>query len=254
MGDNEFISIFTQERALRLLSKNKDLSFDLLVIDEAHNLMDRDVRSILLLRLIRRNKFRNKLSNILYLSPLISDIENIKYSYNQNIFERKIDFNIKEPSIHLYDQDGIHYIYNRYFDEYYDVKKYQDYLGYIFSNEKNKNFFYLRKPKSVELLAEKISSKSYSTVSENLEVISESLSANVHKDFYCVDFIKKGVIYLHGKLPDIIKEYLEYKFKTIFEIKYLISNSVILEGVNLPIDNLYILNTYSLDWLCCTKI
>jgi len=136
MGENEFISIFTQERALRLLSKNKDLSFDLLVIDEAHNLMDNDVRSILLLRLIRRNKFRNKLSNILYLSPLISNIEDIKYSYNQNISERKIDFNIKEPSIHLYDQDQIHYIYNRYFNKYYDIKQYQNYLDYIFFNEK----------------------------------------------------------------------------------------------------------------------
>jgi len=113
--------------------------------------------------------------------------------------------------------------------------------------KKNKNFFYLRKPKSVELLAEKIcSNKSYNT-SKDLEVISKSLSENVHKDFYCVDYIKKGLVYLHGKLPDIIKEYLEYKFKNILEIKYLVSNSVILEGVNLPIDNLYILNTYGLD-------
>lgn len=246
-GEDNFIAIFTQERALRLLSKNKDMSFDLLVIDEAHNLMDKDVRSILLLRLIRRNKFRNHDCNILYLSPLISNIENIKFSNSQNIFERKIDFNIKEPSIHLYDSDKNYYLYNRYFDDYYKVESYSDFLDYIFSHEKNKNFFYLRKPKRVEQLASNICSVLPIDFDEELQVISESLARNIHKDFYCVDFIRKGLIYLHGKLPDIIKEYLEYKFKNLSKIKYLVSNSVILEGVNLPIDNLYILNTYSLD-------
>lgn len=246
-GEKNFIAIFTQERALRLLSKNKALSFDLLVVDEAHNLMDKDVRSILLLRLIRRNKFRNHDCNVLYLSPLISNIENIKFSNSQDIFERKIEFNIKDPSIHLYDSDKNYYLYNRYFDEYYKIKNYSDYLDYIFSHEKNKNFFYLRKPKRVEQLAANICSVLSVDSDEELLIISESLAKNIHKDFYCVDFVKKGLIYLHGKLPDIIKEYLEYKFKTLSKIKYLVSNSVILEGVNLPIDNLYILNTYSLD-------
>ena len=143
---------------------------------------------------------------------MISNIENIKFSHNQNIFERKIEFNIKEPSIHLYDQDQVYYLYNRYFDKYYEINKYNDYLDYIFSKEKNKNFFYLRKPKSVELLADKISSKKDYNNSENLEIISKSLSENIHKDFYCVDHIRKGLIYLHGKLPDIVKEYLEYNF------------------------------------------
>ena len=36
-GSDSFISIFTQERALRLL-KNKNISFDILIIDEAHNI------------------------------------------------------------------------------------------------------------------------------------------------------------------------------------------------------------------------
>lgn len=247
IDNNDFIAVLTQERALRLLSKNKNLSFDLLIIDEAHNLMESDPRSILLLRLIRINKIRNKLNSILYLSPLISDIENIKHDVNQNIFERKIDFNIKESSINLYDQDKSHYIYNKFFDEYYHTGNYDNYLDYIFQNEKKKNFFYLRKPKSVEALAKLISSKVQKNTNNNLEIISHSLAVNIHKDFYCVDLIRSGVIYLHGKLPDIIKEYLEYKFKNVDEISYLISNSVILEGVNLPIDNLYILNTYGLD-------
>ena len=50
-----------------------------------------------------------------------------------------------------------------------------------------------------------------------------------------------------AKIPDIIKEYLIYKYETISEIKYLVANTVILEGMNLPIDTLFILSTYRLD-------
>ena len=46
----EFISVLTQERALRLLQKNEELYFDTLYIDEAHNLFNKDSRTILLSR------------------------------------------------------------------------------------------------------------------------------------------------------------------------------------------------------------
>ncbi|EFW38196.1 DEAD/DEAH box helicase [Treponema phagedenis] len=54
--EDKFISVLTQERALRLLLKNPSLYFDALYIDEAHNLFTKDSRTILLSRLIRVNK------------------------------------------------------------------------------------------------------------------------------------------------------------------------------------------------------
>ena len=47
-ADNEFIAIFTQERLLRLLKRDETLIFDTVFIDEAHNLLENDHRSILL--------------------------------------------------------------------------------------------------------------------------------------------------------------------------------------------------------------
>lgn len=76
--------------------------------------------------------------------------------------------------------------------------------------------------------------------------LSKIISENIHSEFYCVECIKKGIIYLHGKLPDLAKEFLEYKFKTLKSLNVVIANSVILEGVNFPIDNLFILNTHGL--------
>ncbi len=64
----------------------------------------------------------------------------------------------------------------------------------------------------------------------------------MHNDFYAIDYLRKGIVYLHGKLPDNVKEYLEYKYNQIPELKFVIANKVILEGINLPIDSLFVLN------------
>ncbi|TKF32246.1 DEAD/DEAH box helicase [Enterovibrio norvegicus] len=244
-GSDDFIGIFTQERALRLL-KNKEISFDLLVIDEAHNIFDLSSRSLLLTRLIRRNKNRNNNSKIYYLSPLIADTNNLKTDESQYIHERKIAKNIKEPNIFEMTEDGISYNYNRFLDKYYPCGKYLGYLDYIEKNKKKKNFIYLRNPKKIETLAAEINENLPFIYHDNLDSLSDVISKNVHNDFYCVEYVRKGFLYIHGKLPDLLKEFLEFKFKDLKEINTLIANSVILEGVNLPIDNLFILNTYKL--------
>ncbi|WP_343578980.1 DEAD/DEAH box helicase [Acinetobacter sp.] len=244
---SSFVAVLTQERALRMLNKYKGLSFDNLIIDEAHNLLDNDYRSLLLSRVIRRNKFRNKNTKIFYLSPLIEDSKNLKFDDEQFIFEKKISFNFKEPDISEYKKSGEIFKYNRFVDEFYYSESISNYIDYIFLKSKNKNFIFLIQPRKIEKLAEKICDK-LNVVFDDYDLIelSEIISKNVHEEFYCVDYIRKGLIYLHGKLPDLIKEYLEFKFSQIKNIRYLVANTVILEGVNLPIDNLFIMNTWGL--------
>ena len=244
-NDKSFIAVFTQERALRLIKKN-DVFFDILFIDEAHNLFDKSHRSILLSRLIKKNKALNSNQKIIYLSPLIMDSNNLKISNQQEIHEQRIDFNIKEPDIYEYKLNDEVYKYNRFVNEFYFVKKYKNYLEYIEENAQKKNFCYILSPKKIEDFSKALS---YGIDIENDKLIelSEILEENIHKDFYCVDFVKKGFLYIHGKVPDLIKEYLEYKFKELSELKYIIANTVILEGINFPIDTIFILNTHSLQ-------
>ena len=45
----------------------------------------------------------------------------------------------------------------------------------------------------------------------------------------------------------MLKDYLEYKFKKCEKLKYIIANHVILEGMNLPIDRLFILSVRNLS-------
>jgi len=46
----------------------------------------------------------------------------------------------------------------------------------------------------------------------------------------------------HGKMLDVIKNHSEYLYRTIEEIKYIVTTSTLLEGVNIPADRLIILD------------
>ncbi|GAM12874.1 DEAD/DEAH box helicase [Mesobacillus selenatarsenatis] len=246
-GDEKFIAIFTQERALRLLDKH-DISFDLLYIDEAHNLFGKDPRSILLSRLIRRNRNLNPNQKIVYLSPLISESDNLKLDKQQEISEQKISNNLKEPEIFEYRSWNEIFKYNRFVNAFYKLDFNGDMFSYITSQKGQKNFIYIRSPKKIEMFVKEFINRVdiVDDPDSSIQNLKEELSDLVHKDFYMINLLTKGMVYLHGKMPDIVKEYLEFKFKEINNLKYVVANSVILEGINLPIDTLFILNTHSL--------
>lgn len=245
MYDDEerFVAVFTQERALRLLDKKDDVAFDILYIDEAHRILERDSRAILLLRLIKLNRIRNKDVQVIYLSPLITDIANLKFEESQKIFEQKIKFNIKEPEYFEYRTDGKVYKYNRFIDSFFEIAKCSNMFEYIHSYKTDKTFCYLYAPRKIEEFTKKLAlTCEYLPEKDSIKEIVKNLSAYVHEEFYAIEYIKKGIVYLHGKMPDSIKEYLEYKYMQIPEIKFLVANKVVLEGMNFPIDSLFILN------------
>lgn len=241
-SEERFIAVLTQERALRLLDKH-DIFFDCLYIDEAHRLLERDSRSILLSRLIRLNRQRNEETEVIYLSPLVTDTNNLKTDESQEIFEQRIRFNIKEPELYEYCTDGTVQKYNRFIDTFFPIGHSETMFSYILQNATEKSFCYLYAPRKIEQFAEEFS-QSITTVpdSPELKEVIKNLKEYVHDEFYAIEYIKKGIIYLHGKMPDNVKEYLEYKYSQIPELQFIIANKVILEGINLPISSLFVLN------------
>lgn len=244
-NESKFIGILTQERALRLL-ENNSLSFDILYIDEAHNLFKNDMRSILLTRLIRKNQAQNSNQKVVYLSPLINKSDNLLLE-DIEISEHKINFNIKEPEYYLYDYNNVISKNNRFVNQFYKINEETNYFEYIIKNSTNKTFIYHRRPVNVEKFAIQLAQHLPKIESLEIENIKNILKEYVHKDFKLLDVLDKGIIYLHGKLPENIKDFLEYKYRTVPELKYLVANSVILEGVNLPISSLFIMCGYALN-------
>lgn len=244
--EDEFIAILTQERALKML-ENDGLSFDVIYIDEAHNLLNRDIRNILLTRLLRINKLRNPENKIIYLSPLIDDANKLRLFEEQNIIDKRINYNLKQPEYILKSPSNIQ-IYNRFSNQFYlKTEDSSDYINYITVNLKQKNFIYLRKPRDIEEFIRRIYNELPDIeIDSKLENLIKGLEFSIHQEYWMIKLIKKGIIYLHGKMPDVLKEYLEYQFKEIPSLKILVANHVILEGINLPIDNLFILTVHSL--------
>lgn len=242
-NENKIIGVFTQERAIRLIQDN-NISFDILYIDEAHNLFEKRERNILLARLIRLNKKINKNHKVVFLSPLINDVSNLKL-YNDDIIElQKIEFSIKEYRIKIYDENNkkISY-YNRFVDKEFEKNEYCDNcFDYINKEKKKKNLLYFYKPRDIENFAKDLLSRFVEKNEAELNEIATVIAKYINKDYYMIDLIKRGVIYVHGKIPDTIKDYLLNKFRTCDKIEFLISNTSVLEGVNFPIDNLFIMN------------
>ena len=243
-NDDSFIAILTQERALRLMSK-KIIHYDLIFIDEAHNLLKKDDRSILLSRLLQRNLDSNPNQEVVYLSPFVNDENALKVKSNQKISSHKIRFNVKEPEIFELTLDGSLHKYSRFINQFFNISNNGlNYLDYIIENSRNKNFIYHFRPIYIEQFSKLLYQRlDEIIVNEQINSLVELLKKEVHKDFYAIEYLKKGIVYIHGKIPDLIKEFLESKYSLIPELRFLIANMVVLEGMNLPIENLYIMST-----------
>ncbi len=73
----------------------------------------------------------------------------------------------------------------------------------------------------------------------DLDTLASDIERDVHDDYYLCDLIRKGIAYHIGYLPPAIRERIEGLFRD-GKITVLFCTSTLLEGVNLPADNLVI--------------
>ncbi|WP_416442114.1 DEAD/DEAH box helicase [Leeuwenhoekiella sp. A16] len=77
-------------------------------------------------------------------------------------------------------------------------------------------------------------------IPERVRELIEFLKDEFHKDYLLIECLEKGVAFHHGKLPDIIRKEVEELFQD-REINNLFCTSTLIEGVNLPANNLFII-------------
>ena len=77
--------------------------------------------------------------------------------------------------------------------------------------------------------------------SPKLEEFVNLIKTYVHKDYFLIDCIRHGVAFHFGRLPQRIREQVELLFSE-GELDYVFCTSTLLEGVNLPAKNIFILN------------
>ncbi|EMD17102.1 hypothetical protein HMPREF9943_00665 [Eggerthia catenaformis OT 569 = DSM 20559] len=251
--DDEIIAVLTQERLLRLLQSNPDLKFDLLIVDEAHNILDEfsneRTRSVILASVIIICKKRNDNIICKYLTPFLKSEESLRIKHISNDAEwYSVMENVKSEMFYFYDLEN-----NKKFllDQYsamkdklidFNVGTLGDDTDIVIANCDNKNIIYLNSPKKLEIFAYEMFSKLPEKQIAKLSKAASDLREYVHEDYKLADYIERGIIYHHGSIPEPIRYFIEDLYVNIPEIKMLIANSTLLEGVNIPATKMFILD------------
>lgn len=247
-SDKDFIAVLTQERVLRLLQKNKELSFDYVIIDEAHILLEDDVRSRLLASAIILLNARKGTTTFKYLTPFLKNEEYLNIDYTDfDLQAYSIDENIKSENyyyVDLTDTDSKLKLYDQYLDKLYTVsnKNYDDEASAIIELSGKKNIIYLNKPSDIEHFAKLLASKTDIIDNDRIYKASRDISEYVHGNYNLIYCLRRGILYHHGSVPDNIRLYIENLFSTIDEVKYIITSSTLLQGVNIPAEKMFILD------------
>lgn len=244
-SEKSFIAVFTQERLLRLLKNEKDLYFDYVVIDEAHNLLAKDERTLTLSTSIMVLYKRNNNTKFKYLTPFIKDIKSLNLKFIENTTnEFKISEYLKSEMIYYYNYSNAGnflYLYDQFIDQYYELAKHSmNEFDFIKDKAGKKNIVYFNKPKEIEKFAYEFAEKLNEIKSEYIDSIINNIKDYVNKDYKLLFCLKHGVIYHHGAVPDLVRYYIEELYKNCDDIKYIVCSSTLLEGVNLSADKLFV--------------
>ena len=247
-SDESCLAVLTQERLLRVLKKDPTLSFDCLVIDEAHELLEDDSRNRTLANVIIVAQKRNPATVFKFLTPFLADGQNLKTRYTTYDIEGfKVSEYIKTEKYYLYDlrnHTGLH-LYDQFFNKYLPI---QDGNHFVYEEDvvkhysAGKNIVYLNKPTDIEKFALALADVLPEVDSELITAACENISEYLQPQYNLLACLRKGIIYHHGSVPDAIRIYIEDLYRKDPAIKYVITSSTLLSGVNLPAERLFILD------------
>lgn len=255
-ADKNLVVVVTQERLLRLLQKAAQLKFDVVFIDEAHNLLEDGDRGRLLATAIILLQKRNPRTAFRFLTPFLLNHKNLETLHaNLELKPLRVDeylkserfyccdfLNSTSPRLEMYDQ---------FLDQFIDVgvKPFRDDIALILAKSKRKNIAYANKPRNVERIAKKLAANLKPLESEVIARACKALAEYVHKDYFLIDCLKNGVGYHHGLVPDIVKLFVESLFSSERDIQFIVTTSTLLEGVNIPAERLFLLDYKKGPWL-----
>lgn len=248
LKNRNFIFVFTPERLVEYLSNKNNPKISSVFVDEAQKILSEDSRSAIYYYALSIAK--SKKCNLYFSSPNIpnTDVfldvfekpkeEKVLYIKESPVSQNRCFINIVDKKVTYFS-----FINESNEIEYNLPDNLEDLIKAI-SEENNK----IRKSviycNTIELtinLALNFAKKCDYKNSMQIDKAVETITKHVHEDYFLIDCIKKGVAFHFGKLPQVIRTLIEDLYVK-GEIDYLFCTSTLLEGVNLPAQNIFILN------------
>jgi len=245
-GEQNFLAVLTQERLLRFFIKHPAVNFDFVFVDEAHNLLGEDSRALLLAKVIILQKRRNPATRFKYLTPFLVDQKNLQLRYAEiEPEDYKVKESLKTERYYVVDcrQGEPVQLYDQYFDKFVQCGEdvFEDEFDLILERAAKKNIIFFNLPKKVEQFMRAFLPRNEIVESDSVSRVCESISDFLHSEYLLVEGLRKGILYHHGSVPDIVKLYIERAYTEIPEIRHIVCNSTLLEGVNIPAEKMFIL-------------
>lgn len=247
-NDSSCLAVLTQERLLRVFKKDPHLSFDCIIVDEAHEMLEDDSRSRSLANVIIVAQKRNPKVVFKFLTPFLTDSTNLKVRYTSyDIDSFKVSEYIKTEKYFLYDlrnHSGLK-LYDQFLNQYFTVSDNQD-LSFdedvVKTYSAGKNIIYINKPTDIEKFALALADVLPEVNSELIQTACDNISNYLQPQYNLLACLRKGIIYHHGSVPDAVRIFIEDLYKKDDTVKYVISSSTLLSGVNLPAERMFILD------------
>lgn len=250
-----YIFVMTPERLLYTLMSFPEIAIDYLFIDEAHKIGEMDGRSTFYFKVTDMLLQKDKKPHIILASPNIPNPEEylkiipnnqiLKSDYLRTLFtpvcQMKYVLDIKDHEFKIYNE---HSIKKDKFIKISDIDKSYETINLIEEIIKRQvgksNLVYCSgKQKAVEL-ARAFAEKLKPLNDQILDKIAEEIRDEIHTDYYLSDLITKGVAYHVGYLPMHIRTKIEELYRD-RKIKTIFCTSTLIEGVNIPADNLIVI-------------
>ncbi len=255
-GDTRYVFILTPERLLSYLSRTDNPPLGFLFVDEAHKLtIENDYRSIVAYNAIERALRRHPNINLYFSSPNVANPEIFLKAFktcNNSLDYERFDFTQESPVaqnrffIDLSKNEVWQYIDgNPILIENSLIHKLDDCVDLLLSIGDDKhNIIYCNTKNSTLDYAiqacDKMKLNDLAKPSKTTTRAIKQIKSYIHEEFYLAKFLSKGVAYHYGNLPQIIRNIIESLYRQ-GEIKYLFCTSTLLEGVNLPAKNVFII-------------
>ncbi len=245
-----YIMIYTQERFLSHLLNSK-MQIGYVFIDEAHKMFYEDTRSVYFYKIIDILNGYANIPKIFFSAPLIANPDEFlkllptTLSKTYKVFE----FSPVNQQKYIVDYDGKNIrIFNdlssSFIEIYYDkIDNFN--LNYILKllGNQQKNLVFCENPKEAIDLAKnyalKLSRKGNIQKNNNIEKVKRYIKNEIHEQYFLVDLLDKGIAYHVGYVPNSIRKKIEKLYRE-KEIDTIFCTSTLLEGINLPADNLFI--------------
>lgn len=253
------ILVFTQERLHILLAAVPDLKVDVLIVDEAHKVGDRQ-RGVLLQHVIERVVQNNPISRVVFASPMTSNPEALLEDATQDstgVALTSDDVTVNQNLLWVSQELGQ--------PKTWEVSlclpnkrlalghltlpakpspesKRLSFVAYAIGGRRSGNIVYVNGAASAEKIAAQIydlCGKEAELRDRRIDDLIELARQVVHQEFQLATYLRRGVAFHYGNLPLLIRTEIEKLFSQ-GVVRYLICTSTLIEGVNMSCRSIFL--------------